>query len=82
MTKEVIVKSFEAYGISVSVNGEDESKIHCSKDGEIAVGAQPMIEAKTKALLESPDDEDEDQFTDIIEDDEELDTNELSVEDV
>ena len=43
VTKEVIVKSFEACGISVSVNGEDDSKIHCIKEGEIAVGARPMI---------------------------------------
>ena len=35
VTKEVIIKSFEACGISVSTDGSENDKIHCVKVGEI-----------------------------------------------
>ena len=39
MTKEVVIKSFEVCGISVSVDGIKDNKIHCIKDGEVAAAA-------------------------------------------
>ena len=81
--KEIIIKSFEVCGISVSVDGKDDHKIHCIKDGEVAAAARPEIESKTKALHEPQDlDADhDDPFADVEEDEEELDTNECIIED-
>ena len=75
MSKEVVVKSFEACGISVSVDGKEDDKIHCIKDCEIAAAAKPEIEAKTIQLHNPQDD---DPFADL---EDELDTNELTVDD-
>ena len=82
MKKEVIIKSFEVCGISVSVDGKEDHKIHCIKNGEVAAAARPEIESKTKALHELQDlnADDNDPFADI-EDEEELDTNECIIED-
>ena len=81
VTKEVVIKSFEVCGISVSVDGKEDNKIHCIKDGEVAAAARPEIENKTKALHEPQDVNDEDPFAEIEEDDEELYTNEIAIED-
>uniref|UniRef100_A0A1X7SQE1 Uncharacterized protein n=1 Tax=Amphimedon queenslandica TaxID=400682 RepID=A0A1X7SQE1_AMPQE len=44
VAREVIIKSFEVCGISVSMDGEEDHKIHCMKDGEVAATARTLIE--------------------------------------
>lgn len=45
--------------------------------------ARPTIDARTQALLESQDaDDDHDPFADMVEDEEKLDTNKTTIEDV
>lgn len=86
VTPDVVRKSFKACGISVAVDGSEDSDIHCLKDGEIAAVARPVIAEKAAALL-APMDVDEEcttenPFADIIDDDEEeLDANEVLIED-
>ena len=81
VSKEVVVKSFEARGISVSLDGKEDDKIHCIKDCEVAAAAKPEIEAKTIQLHNPQDlDQADDPFADL-EDEDELDTNELTVDD-
>ena len=69
-------------GISVSVDGTEDHKIHCIKDGEVAVAAREVIKTKTRTLHEQSDQSDVDPFAEMTEDEEELDNNELIVEDV
>ena len=65
-------------GISVSVDGKEDHKIHYIKDGEVAAAARHEIESKTKALHEPQDlDADDDPFADI----EKLESNECVIED-
>ena len=81
VSKEVVVKSFEVCGITVNVDGSEDMKIHCIKDGEVAMGARREIEQKTRELhLNLDSNVDDDPFTDM-EEDEELDCNELTIED-
>ena len=81
VSKEVVVKSFEVCGITVNVDGSEDMKIHCIKDGEVAMGARREMEQKTRELhLNLDSNVDDDPFTDM-EEDEELDCNELTIED-
>ncbi len=81
-----ITKSFEVCGISVSVDGNEDHKIHCIKDGEVAAAARHIIESKTKALHEPQDLDTDDPFADVdqsfAEDGEELESNECVIDDV
>ena len=65
--KEVIIKSFMVCTISVSVDGDEDHKIHCIKDGEVAATARRLIESKTKALHEHHDLDSIDPFADLDE---------------
>lgn len=86
VTTAVVKKSFEASGISVAVDGSEDNKIHCLKDGQVAAAARTGIAEKTAALfrpvdVDCEDNCTEDPFADIDEDDEELSANEIAVED-
>uniref|UniRef100_A0A1X7UQJ6 DDE-1 domain-containing protein n=2 Tax=Amphimedon queenslandica TaxID=400682 RepID=A0A1X7UQJ6_AMPQE len=85
VTKEVIIKSLEVCGISVSTDGSEEDKIHCVKVGEIAETAMEEIQSKTRVLNDPHDlDYDIDPFADLepqfIEDKGELENNEHDTE--
>ena len=85
VTSEEIVKSFKVCGISVTVDGSEDGKIHCLKSGEVAADAAEEIRQLTAEMLASqPDDEDDYPFADLDEpnsDENELETNELVIED-
>uniref|UniRef100_A0A1X7U9Q1 DDE-1 domain-containing protein n=1 Tax=Amphimedon queenslandica TaxID=400682 RepID=A0A1X7U9Q1_AMPQE len=84
VTREVIMKSFDVCGISVSVDGEEDHKIQCVKDGEVSSAAGRLIASKTKALHEPHDLDSADPFPDLDElneDEDQVDTNECVIED-
>jgi hypothetical protein len=62
-------------GISVSLEGEEDHKIHCIKDGEVAAAARRLIESKTKALHEPQELDSIDPFADLDQFNEEVETN-------
>ena len=66
---------------TLSVYTED-NKIHCIKDGEVAVAVRDEIKTRTRALHEQSDQSDDDPFADMTDEEEELDNNELTIEDV
>ena len=81
VSTEVVVKSFEVCGISVCVDGTEDHKINYIKDGEVAVATRDEVKARTRALHEHPDhSDDDDPFDDMMEDEEELDSNEFAIE--
>lgn len=84
VSREVIVKSFQVCGVSVSIDGKEDEEIHCLKNNGIATGARAEISEKTRHLHEPEDvDSDTDPFAnlDIDEDDEELGMNECVIDD-
>uniref|UniRef100_A0A1X7UB27 DDE-1 domain-containing protein n=1 Tax=Amphimedon queenslandica TaxID=400682 RepID=A0A1X7UB27_AMPQE len=81
VTTDVIVKSFKACGISVAIDGSEDNEIHCLKSDGVAADAAEDIRRLTAEMLASqPDD---DPFADIetSNDENELETNEIVVED-
>ena len=44
LSTDLIVKSFDACGITVKEDGSENSKIHCIKEGNPAAGAKGIIE--------------------------------------
>ena len=82
VTTEVVVNSFKACGISVAVDGSEDSAIHCLKQGGVAAEAASEIARLTAEILAGEATPDEDPFADLDEADEmELEGNELVVED-
>ena len=70
---ELIQKSFRACGISVDVDGANDSEIHCLKDGGVATAARETVTSATARLLSGPDEEDnEDPFAELEEDEDEF----------
>ena len=73
-------KSFRACGISVDVDGANDSETHCFKDGGMAAAARETVTSATARLLFAADEEDdEDPFAEVEED--ELSENEIVMED-
>ena len=63
-------------------DGTEDGEIHCLKEGEVAVDARKTIERDTTALATATDSlEESDPFTNVEEDEEELEENELVLED-
>ena len=83
VTTDIIVRSFRSCGISVNIDGSEDSFIHCLKPGEAAYAAADRIKDATSKMLEVGEEEsDEDPFADIdSEDEEELENNELLIDD-
>ena len=79
VSSEVIINSFRISGIALNPNGSEDEEICCLREGEVAVMAMEDIRRQTAALSER--DDDEDPFAGLTEDEEELETNELVVED-
>lgn len=50
---------------AVSVDGEEDHKIHCIKDGEVAAAARRLIKSKNKSLHEPHDIDSIDPFADL-----------------
>ena len=76
----MIVSSFKACEISVAVDGSEDSSVHCLKQSGIAADAASRISQLTAEMLAARDDDDDDPF--LSSDDEvELETNKLIVED-
>ena len=72
-------------GISVRVDGTEDASIHCLKSGGVASEALPTITENTATLLfeaQTQDNDDRDPFADLDNEEEELETNELLVEDL
>ena len=69
---------------SACVNGTEDAGIHCLKSGGVASEALPTITENTATLLSEVQrqDDDRDPFADLDDDEEELETNELLVEDL
>ena len=80
VTKEVVCKSFKMCGISVNSDGSKDVEIHCIKSGNVAEDATAEIARQTAALSSSMLADDSDPFADI-EDEGQLETNELVIED-
>ena len=80
---DVVKNSFVYCGISVSVDGSEDSLIHCTKANGVAADALPEITTETTKLLipDSPESDDEDPFKDIEEDEQELEENEAVIDD-
>ena len=86
MSKHVIVKSFRTCGITINVEGSEDNDIHCLiKAGEAAHAAASLISDATSKMLDlagEAESDDKDPFADIdSEDDEELESNEILVDD-
>ena len=72
-------------GISACVNGTEDASIHCLKSGGVASEVLPTITENTATLLSETQrqgDDDRDPFADLDEEEKELETNELLVEDL
>ena len=71
-------------GISACGDGTEDASIYCLKSGGIANEALPTITKNTATLLSETQrqDNDRDLFADLDDDEEELETNELLVEDL
>ena len=72
-------------GISACADGTEDASIHCLMSGGVASEVLPTITENTAILLseaQRQDDDDRYPFTDLNDDEEELKTNELSVEDL
>ena len=72
-------------GISACVDGTEDATIHCLKSGVVTSEALPTITENTATLLfeaQRQDDNDRDPFADLDDEEEELETNELLVEDL
>ena len=82
ISTEVRVSSFKASGISVEVDGSEDSSIHCLKQGGVAAGVPSNISQLTAEMLAAPDVNDNDPFLSVDDDEDELETNELTVEDM
>jgi len=50
VSSEVVVNSFKACGISVSVDGTEDHLIHCTKHGEVAESVLPVLEQETAKI--------------------------------
>ena len=91
LSTEVVIKSFEACGIGVPVDGSEDGSIHCLKPGGVAAEAASVIARLTAEMLAA--DDDSDPFADLDEadcpsgsleeadDDNEFETNELLIDD-
>lgn len=67
----------EHVGISVDIDGSHDGEIHCLKAGGVAADAhETIIAGTTKLLSRVSEGGDEDSFTDIIQDEDELEENE------
>ena len=67
----------ERVGISVDIDGSHDGEIHCLKAGGVAADAHEAIIAGTAKLLSGVSEGgDEDSFTDILQDEDELEENE------
>ena len=71
-------------GISACVDGTKDASIHCLKSGGVASEALPTITENTPTLLSEAQrqDNNRDPFTDLDDDEKELETKELLVEDL
>ena len=72
-------------GISACVDGTEDASTHCLKSGGLASEALPTVTENTATLLseaQRQDDDNRDLFADLDDDEEELETNELLVEDL
>ena len=78
---ELIQKSFRACGISIDVDGANDSKIHCLKDGGVAAAARETLSSATARLLSGADEDDVDPFAELEEDEDELSENEIVMDD-
>ena len=81
MQDSIALSSFKACGISVAVDGSEDSSIHCLKQSGIAADAASRISQLTAEMLAARDDDDDDPFLSSDDDEDELETNELIVED-
>ena len=79
---KLIQKSFRACGISVDIDGVNDSEIHCLEDSGVAAAARETVTSATARLLSGADEEDEeDPFVELEEDEDELSENEIVMED-
>ena len=69
-------------GISVGVDGGKDPFIHCLKQGGVAADAVANISWLTMEKLAAPDMNDDDPFLTIDQDEDEKETNELTVKDM
>ena len=51
LSTDLIVKSFKIYGITVDTDGNEDSSIHCIKQGNPAAETNSIIERCTAVLL-------------------------------
>ena len=79
VTSEVVKKSFLACGISVNTDESQDSEVSCLKQGGIATEASATLAEKTMELNSNRQLETEDPFADL-EDEDELEHNELTIE--
>ena len=78
---EMIVSSFEACGISVAVGGSKDSSVHCLNQSEIAADAVLHISQLIAEMLAAPYNNDDDPVLSSDDDQDELETNQRTVED-
>ena len=72
-------------GFSTYIDGTENASIRCINSGGVANKALPTITENTSTLVceaQRQDDNDRDTFADLDDDEEELETNELLVEDL
>ena len=79
VSKEVVIRSFKACGIYVEIDGTEDSKIHCLKEGGLAADAATEVTRMTANLATEEMDQG-DPFSGLDNDDE-LEQNETVVDD-
>ena len=79
VSSEVIINSFCVSGIALNPNGSEDKETCCLREGEVAAAAKEDIRRQSAALAQR--DDDKDSFAGLSEEEEELQTNELVVED-
>ena len=84
ISTDIITRSFLVCGISACVDGTEDASIHCLKSGGVVSKVLPTITENTATLLSEAQrqDDDRDPFADLDDEEEELETNELLVEDL
>lgn len=85
ISSDIIKKWFRSCGISLNIDGTEESEVHCMKENEVAFPAREVIKKATAALLQAQvEDEESDPFADLYDEEDEedeLDNNEVVLDD-
>ena len=81
VSADVIRKTFHVSGIALNPDGSEDHEIRCIQEDGVAAGAKEEIAQLTTAFTLTQDEDDSDPFSDLDDDEDELENNEIVVED-